>query len=249
MPTRPAALLDLPLRPASYAATLGPTAILVPHPDDESLGCGGLLALLRQAGQPVSVTLVTDGRMSHPNSMRFPPAARQQLREQELRLALRELDVAADTLLTLSLPDGAAPHHPGQPGFEEAVATLGHWLREQQPRTLLLPWRRDPHPDHRATYALARAALPLLAQPPRLLEYVVWAWQRAAPADLPQPGEAQGWRLDINSVLGPKQRAIEAHRSQLTDLIDDDPTGFRLGPDMLAHFAQPFETYFETSAS
>ncbi|GAB3841918.1 PIG-L deacetylase family protein [Hymenobacter jeollabukensis] len=249
MPERPSALLDLPLRPASYAATLGPTAILVPHPDDESLGCGGLLALLRQAGQPVSVALVTDGSMSHPNSVRFPPAARQQLREQELQKALRELDVADDRLLTLNLPDGAAPQHPGQPGFDGAVATLRLWLQEQQPQTLLLPWRRDPHPDHRATYALAQAALATLARPPRLLEYVVWAWQRAAAADLPQPDEVQGWRLDISPVLAQKQRAIEAHRSQLTILIDDDPSGFQLSPDMLAHFAQPFETYFETTSA
>ncbi|RZK45444.1 MAG: hypothetical protein EOO59_21060 [Hymenobacter sp.] len=53
--------LSYPLRPASYAATLGPTVVLVPHPDDEALGCGGLLALLRQAGQPVAAVLVSDG--------------------------------------------------------------------------------------------------------------------------------------------------------------------------------------------
>ncbi|MCC3157897.1 PIG-L family deacetylase [Hymenobacter sp. 15J16-1T3B] len=245
MSARPTALLDLPLRPAAYAATLGPTAILVPHPDDESLGCGGLLALLRQAHQPVSVALITDGTMSHPHSVRFPPAARRQLREQELRLALRELGVADDALLTVNLPDGAAPHGPGQPGFAEAAARLSHWLHEQQAQTLLLPWRRDPHPDHRATYALAQAALAKLTAPPRQLEYVVWAWQRAAPTDLPRPHEVQGWRLDIGPVLARKQRAIQAHRSQLTNLIDDDPSGFQLSPDMLAHFAQPFETYFE----
>lgn len=245
MTDRPAALLDLPPRPPEYATTLGPTAILIPHPDDESLGCGGLLALLRRAGLPIAAALVTDGTMSHPNSLRFPPAARQQLRERELRQALRELDVAAEQLLALNLPDGTAPHQPGQPGFTEAVEQLRHWLHQQNPQTLLLPWRRDPHPDHRATYALAQAALAGLAQPPRVVEYVVWAWERAATADLPQPGEVQGWRLDISSVLAQKQRAIHAHQSQLTGLIDDDPLGFRLSPEMLAHFAQPFETYFE----
>ncbi|GAB2956297.1 PIG-L family deacetylase [Hymenobacter coalescens] len=245
MTARPAALLDLPLRPAQYAAALGPTAILIPHPDDESLGCGGLLALLRQAGLPVAAALVTDGSMSHPNSRRFPAAARQQLREQELRAALQELGVAHDALLTLSLPDGQAPSQPHEPGFAAAAERLAQWLLLRRPATLLLPWRRDPHPDHRATYALAQAALAALPQRPRQVEYVVWAWQRAAPADLPQAHEAQGWRLDISSVLPQKQRAIQAHRSQLTALIDDDPTGFQLSPAMLAHFAQPFETYFE----
>lgn len=248
MSTRPAALLDLPLRPAEYAATLGPTAILIPHPDDEALGCGGLLALLRRAGLPVWPALVTDGTMSHPNSVRFPPKARQQLRAQELRQALRELGVADADLLTLNLPDGAAPHYPEQPGFGEAADQLRRWVQHYRPQTLLLPWRRDPHPDHRATYALAQAALAGVPQPPQQLEYVVWAWERAAAADLPQPGEARGWRLDIGPALAHKQRAIHAHASQLGGVIDDDPAGFQLSPDMLAHFAQPFETYFEPGA-
>ena len=90
-----------------------------------------------------------------------------------------------------------------------------------------------------------RAACAGLAQPPRLVEYVVWAWERAAPADLPHPGEVRGWRLDVSSVLELKQRAIAAHRSQLQPVIDDDPGGFQLSEAMLAHFARPFEVYLE----
>ena len=92
------------------------------------------------------------------------------------------------------------------------------------------------------------AALPQLLRPPRRLEYLVWAWERAAPADLPQPGEATGFRLDIADVLAAKQRAIAAHRSQLhPGTITDDPGGFLLSGQMLAHFAQPFEVYLEST--
>ena len=66
----------LPLRPADFAPTLGPTVVVAPHPDDESLGCGGLLALLRRAGVAVGAVLVSDGTMSHPSSVKFPAAAR-----------------------------------------------------------------------------------------------------------------------------------------------------------------------------
>lgn len=235
----------LPLRPASYAATLGPTVVIAPHPDDESLGCGGLVALLRQAAVPVWCVLVSDGTMSHPHSVKFPPAARQALRQQELESALAELGCTPDSLLPLNLPDAAVPL-PDAPLGAAAVRQLTDFLRHTRPATVLCPWRRDPHPDHRATSALVRAALAELPQPPRLLEYVVWAWQRAAPDDLPQPGEATGWRLDVGPVLAQKQRAIAAHRSQLAPgIIDDDPTGFLLSADMLAHFAQPFEAYLE----
>ncbi|TGE21158.1 PIG-L deacetylase family protein [Hymenobacter metallicola] len=236
------AFAELPLRPASYAAGLGSTLVVIPHPDDESLGCGGLLALLRQSGQPVRAVLISDGTMSHPNSRKFPPAARQALREAELRQALTILGADAAELRCLGLPDGAVPPQ-GAAGFTAAVRQLRAWVEEARPATVLLPWRRDPHPDHRATHQLVQAALqglPVVRQ----LEYVVWAWERAAPADLPQPGEAAGWRLDIAPVLAQKQQAIAAHRSQLTNLIDD-PAGFRLSDSMLAHFAQPSEVYLE----
>lgn len=235
---------SLPLRPADYAATLGPTVVIAPHPDDESLGCGGLIALLRQATVPVQVVLISDGTMSHPNSRKFPPAARQALREAELRQALLELGVEAPPIC-LGLPDSKVPSE-GQERFQEAVTQLQDLFATTEPTTILCPWRRDPHPDHRATSELVRTALAGLTMPPRLLEYVVWAWERAVPADLPQPGEVAGWRLDVGSVLEKKQRAIAAHRSQLAPgIIDDDPTGFLLSSEMLAHFAQPFEAYLE----
>ena len=234
---------DLPLRAADFVLTLGSTVVVAPHPDDESLGCGGLLALLARAGLPVGCALVSDGTMSHPHSVKFPAAARQALREAELRNALDILGVDPNDLLLLNLPDSQVPG-PAAPAGAAAVARLRAYLERRQPATVLVPWRRDPHPDHRATSQLVAAALTGL--PIRRLEYVVWAWERAAPADLPQPGEARGWRLDISPVLAQKQQAIAAHRSQLPPgIIDDDPTGFLLSAQMLAHFAQPFEVYLE----
>ncbi|WP_460620407.1 PIG-L deacetylase family protein [Hymenobacter tenuis] len=231
--------------PPEVVAALGPTMVIAPHPDDESLGCGGTLVLLRQAGLPVWCVLVTDGTMSHPNSRKFPAPARQALREQELQDALAALGVAPGALLPLGLPDGAVPS-PTSPEGLAAVQQLLESIHQHKPATLLVPWRRDPHPDHKDTSHLVQAALAQLPQPPRLLEYVVWAWERAAADELPRPAEVQGWQLDIGSVLGQKQQAIAAHRSQLHGSpIDDDPTGFTLSPGMLAHFAQPVEILLE----
>jgi LmbE family N-acetylglucosaminyl deacetylase len=236
-----------PVRPPSYVATLGRTVIIIPHPDDEALGCGGLLSLLRQAGQDVAAVLVSDGTMSHPHSQEFSPTARRELRYAELRHALAVLGVDENNVLYLGLPDSQVPS--AGPAFEEAAGRLADFISEQQAATVLTPWRRDPHPDHRATSQLTAAALAKLLQPPRRLEYVVWAWERAAPADLPQPGEGVGFRLDIAAVLPQKQRAIAAHRSQLAPgTITDDPSGFLLSTEMLAHFAQPTEAFIEAVA-
>jgi len=233
-----------PVRPASHAATLGRTVIIIPHPDDEALGCGGLLALLRRAGQEIAAVLVSDGTMSHPHSREFSPAARRELRYAELRHALAVLGVEENNVLYLGLPDSQVPSE--GPAFEEATVRLADFITQQQAATVLTPWRRDPHPDHRATSQLTAAALASLPQPPRRLEYVVWAWERAAEADLPQSGEGQGFRLAIGDVLSQKQRAIAAHRSQLAPgTITDDPSGFLLSEAMLAHFAQPTEVFIE----
>ncbi len=237
---------EYPLRPAAFAATLGPTVVIAPHPDDEALGCGGLLALLRRAGQPVHAALVSDGTMSHPRSVAFSAAARRAVREAEFRHALALLDVHTEPLL-LRLPDGTVPDGPGQPGFDEAAGRLRDFLTAARPATVLLPWRRDPHPDHRASYRLAQAALAGLPAAPRQLEYVVWAWQRATPADLPRPDDhVAGFRLATDEGLPQKQCAIAAHRSQVAPgVFTDDAAGFLLADDMLAQFNQPFEVFFE----
>lgn len=237
---------DYPIRSADYAAQLGITVIVVPHPDDEALGCGGLLALLGQAGKPVYTVLVSNGTMSHPRSRLFSPEARRAVREGELRHSLSLLGIDANEPLCLRLPDSQVPAE-GQPGFAEAVEQLRIFLNETQPATILVPWRRDPHPDHRASSQLVQAALAQLPAPPRRLEYVVWAWERAAPTDLPQPADGvRGFRLAIGAVLPQKQRAIRAHRSQLAPgIFTDDADGFLLYPEMLSHFQQPYEVYFE----
>ncbi|WP_082684835.1 PIG-L deacetylase family protein [Hymenobacter sedentarius] len=239
-----------PVRPGSFAAELGSTVVVAPHPDDEALGCGGLLALLRQAQQPVAAVLVSDGTMSHPASERFLAPARRAVREAEFRQALGSLGIMTEPLL-LGLPDSLVPGSDAEPGFAEAVAQLRDFLTRHRAATVLVPWRRDPHPDHRATSQLVQAALAAQPEPPSCLEYIVWAWERAAPDDLPTPEDGvRGFRLDIGPVVPQKQRAIAAHRSQVAPgIFTDDPSGFLLSPEMLAHFAAPYEVYFEALES
>ena len=236
----------VPLLPRQALRDFGATLVIAPHPDDESLGCGGTLALLHDRGLSVRVVVVSDGSGSHPGSHRFPPEALARVRQSESREAGRCLGLGPTTTGFLGLPDGRVPT-PAAPGFAEAAALLRADLvaARFRPATVLLPWRRDPHCDHRASAQLARAALADLRPAPRLLEYPIWAWQAADPRDRPAPGEVLAWRLDLSGVLPRKRAAIAAHRSQTSDLIDDDPSGFRLTAEMLAHFTRPWELFLE----
>ncbi len=238
----------LPLLSPAALASFGRTLVVAPHPDDESLGCGGAIALLSALGHPVHVLFITDGTLSHPTSRRYPASRLAALREEEARAALAVLGAAPTAATFLRLKDRAAPL-PGAAGFDTAVARCRAILDDVEPATLLLPWRRDPHPDHRAAWGLIDAALESRGRRPRLIEYLIWLWELAVAADVPRPDEATPWRLDISAVLSRKLAAIAAHRSQTTDLIDDDPAAFRLTPEILAHFSHPWELYLEAAGN
>ncbi len=234
----------VPLLPPDTVCSWGKTLVVAPHPDDESLGCGGAIALLSSFGIPVSVLFISDGTGSHPNSQKYPPAALRELREREAQQALHLLGASPQSAAFLRLQDGAVPGE-SVPGFAEAAVLVQAYLAEYAPQTILIPWRRDPHPDHRATSRIVQAALEGLAQKPRVLEYPVWAWERAAPEDVPQAHEARAFRLDISGVQTVKRSAVDAYQSQVTHLIDDDPHGFWLSPEVIAHFERPWEVYLE----
>lgn len=241
-------LLEERAVPLTDFQTIGSALVMAPHPDDESLGCGGTIALLRGAGYAVHVLFVSDGTMSHPHSKAYPAPRLRDLREQEAREALRRLHVDADACTFLRYPDRRVPTSQDS-GFPEAVARLATLLDEVKPNTVFMPWQRDPHPDHRACWQMGMAAVRQSHVTPRLLEYLIWLWELGTPDDLPKPDERNVWQVAIESVMTQRNRAIAAHQSQVTRLIDDDPTAFYLSPELLRHFEPPRELFLEASGS
>lgn len=229
----------LPLRSIKEIAA-SPALVVAPHPDDETLGCGGAIALLRSLNCDVQVLVISDGTLSHPRSQKYPAPALRALRFGETLLALEVLGVDANDVTFLGLPDGSIITQ----NSPEIISTVSTYLNEVQPQIIFLPWRYDPHPDHRATWNLIHTALKGVSQP-RLIEYPIWDWDSEQRGNLPEPELVSSWRLDIDTVVELKHSAIAAYRSQTTDLIDDDPEGFRLTPEMLLNFTSPWEVYLE----
>ena len=238
---------SLPLYPAAQVTNWGPTVVVAPHPDDESIGCGGAIALLRQRDIPVRVLFVSDGTGSHPTSRSHPPDVLRALREAEALAALALLGVRAEQTTFLREPDRFVPRD-GSPGFDAAVGRVVEVLRGwigSVAATILVPWRRDPHCDHRASWELIQAAVAATGLNVTVVEYPVWVSELGAPEDFPPAEEMHAWRLDISTVIAIKRAAITTHRSQTTDLIDDDPGGFRLTPRLLTRFTVPWEIFIE----
>lgn len=233
---------ELALLDSATVLQFGRTLVVAPHPDDESLGCGGAIALLHSMGCPVRVLVLSNGTLSHPRSRRYPAPVLAELREQETLQATKILGVQPEAIKFLRLQDGSIPVASAAE-FKQTVKLVQEYLVSFAPETIILPWRRDPHPDHRAAWQLMQAAVTDLL--PRLVEYPIWDWDPAQRSAEPELAQITAWRLDISAVLPLKLEAIAAHRSQTTNLIDDDPDGFRLSPEMLANFAHPWELYLE----
>ena len=224
----------------------GPVLVLAPHADDESLGCGGLIAALCEAEVPVQVWLISDGTMSHPNSLDYPPDRRATLREMEFRQACLQLGVSNDWLMFFRFPDTRVPM-PDGPNFKEATAQMTGQLRELKPGTIFTPWRRDPHCDHRATTAMIQTVIFQMKWPGTLYEYPIWLYELAAQGDAPHPNEVEVFTFRLTEeLLLKKEKAIKNHATQLGQIIYDDPDAFCLKPQVLAHFLTPIEYYFHT---
>ena len=216
----------------------GRPLILAPHPDDESLGCGGLIAACSARGRPPCIVVVTDGTGSHPASRTHPPARLRAVREQEARAAAQHLGIEPDTVVFLRLRDTAVPREGAL--FDATVSVITGHLRAAMCSVILAPWRHDPHCDHVAADAMARQVARIAGV--AHLSYPVWGWTLPPDSLLPDEPLA-GWRLDISEQLDAKRAAIVTHRSQYSNLITDDPTGFRLPANFIAIFTRPHEVF------
>ena len=232
------AMAALPVVPLDAITGGDPVLILAPHPDDEALGCGGLIAAASAAGHPPFVLVLTDGSGSHPNSRNYPPQRLIALREQEARNAVALLGLPSDRIDFLGLRDTAAPMD-GE-AFEVAVASILAVVASVGATTILAPWQHDPHCDHLAVHRMAAAVASRCRI--RHLAYPVWGWTLTPATMLPEPTPL-GLRLDVTQHLAAKQRAIAAHVSQYGGLIEDDPQGFQLPLDLLEVFSRPYETF------
>lgn len=239
-----AALTQLPLASLQDLTADAPFVVLSPHPDDETLGAGGLIAAACQAGQRAEVIVITDGAGSHPHSRAYPAHRLTQLRQAEVAAAGALLGLPADGMHHLGLPDTRAPS--SGPEFEAAVQFIVDRCCASGAKSLFVTWGGDPHCDHEATARMARAVRQRMPEL-RLWAYPIWGWHLdpALPLDHAPPS---GFRLDIAMHQAVKRDAIAAHVSQMTGLIDDDPEGFRFTETTLAPFLGSHEYFIEVAS-
>lgn len=192
--------------------------VLAPHPDDEVLACGALLHTHVAQGGDALIVAVTDGEASHAGDARWPPARLAASRRAESAQGLRALGAAPVPVQRWGLPDGAVGAvNASGPSLQTRLAAV---LRAGD--VVATTWRRDGHPDHEACGAAAAAACARTGS--TLLEAPVWMWHWADP-DHPDIPWHDLRALPVSAqALALKQRALQAHASQLS------PRGDGAGP-------------------
>ncbi|MFJ2710662.1 PIG-L deacetylase family protein [Pseudomonas sp. NPDC087346] len=210
--------------------------IVAPHPDDEVLGCGGLMQLLAAAGRPLQLISVTDGSASHPGSQRWPVQRLSVIRPQESAEALRRLGLPMHRLKWLR--GGFADTQVASREDQLSDFIAGH-LRSSD--VVFTTWSEDGHSDHEAVgRASAEAARRVGAT---CHELPVWTWHWATPEDALVPWQRARKILLSPEQIARKRHAVHAFASQL----EGDPDvglGPVLAPYVLDRLLQPFEVVF-----
>lgn len=234
----------LRVRSHAYTAPVeSVTLVLAPHPDDEALGCGGLIFTKRLVASPVHVAYVTDGAASHPQHPTLPPERLASLRAGEARAALRLLGVETPAIHFLNAPDGRLNRlTPAE--SSDLTRRLTALLREIRPDEIFLPFRHDGSSEHEAAFLLFAASLRASGVPSRVFEFPVWSWWSPRLL-LPRVfGLRRVWRLDFQGYEPLKQRALAMYRTQ----TEPTPpwTQPQLSAEFLSFFASSEEFFFET---
>ena len=226
------------------AQFFGSTLVIAPHPDDETLGCGGLIALLRKASVPIQAMILSDGRNSHPGSRTHPPQRVAEIRKEESLRAGRIIGLESESIRFLSLTDSAFPLE-NTAEFDCIVQALTKHIDVFKPQSILVTCRDEQHPDHRKAFQIAYHACTRANCMPRLFEYPIWAWHPHKKSQVPQAHRYDTFGLDISQVKDLKRQGIQEHISQTTDLIGDSAEKYCLTDSNLVPFLEDREIFLE----
>lgn len=199
-----------------------PAIVFAPHHDDETFGCGGLIALKRRLGVRVKLVILTDGARSHDLAGTVEPGALPEIRKNEALRAAEALGVESGDVIFLNMPDQGLGGLSGK-SKEQTAQWIMKLLEDFQAREIYVPHRRDRHPDHEATYRIVTEAIRQSALSLEVFQYPVWlVWGSRLGLRLTVSDLSYARFLSIGEVHQKKLHAIAAYRSQ-TDTL---PRGF-----------------------
>ena len=191
--------------------------VFSPHPDDETLACGGYIAESVQRGAEVTIVLVTDGNKHSLKDLRYS----------EFKTATSILGVPVDHLVFLNYPDGKL----AQQNQTELEKAFQNQIDSYCPDIILYPHPSDTHKDH---ITIGKIVEKILEQSPNkkiaykyLVHHPLYPYPKKYAPDLYTLPPISlitfdgGWeRLMLSEeTKNLKQKALASYKSQLKNLL------------------------------
>jgi len=167
--------------------------VLSPHPDDDAMGCGGVLKMLSESGAKIKVIYFSDGsRGTRKGEIRESLIAE---REEETREAGKILGIGEEKFLRL--PDSKIKVN------LDLATQIRREIEFDQPDLLLSPSLEDPHPDHHAVAETLSLSIKNYQGYFNIWLYEVWGTGRINRLVL------------IDDYVDAKEEALKCHKSQM----------------------------------
>jgi LmbE family N-acetylglucosaminyl deacetylase len=194
--------------------------VIAPHPDDETFGCGGMLATMSRSGASTSVAFLTDGGASHPSHPRVSYADVSALRRNEAQGATAALGVQWNRVMFLNARDGTLASL-GEPDRAGLVEQLIRIFEDFKPDGLFIPCRDDGSSEHDAAFLLIQEALVISKLSPRVFEYPIWSIWNPTLLLGPLLTCRRVWRVELAGVQGAKEHAAALYLTQVCPIAPD----------------------------
>jgi N-acetylglucosamine malate deacetylase 1 len=121
--------------------------VLAPHPDDETLGCGGTIARYARMGKEVCVVIISKGEAVNIKADNIAA-----LRKKEAYKASEILGISR--LVLLDFPDAALNRH-----YDEVKESIRNEIRTYAPDIVFSPSPMDFHDDHIAVANITKTLM------------------------------------------------------------------------------------------
>jgi LmbE family N-acetylglucosaminyl deacetylase len=206
--------------------------VVAPHFDDETLGCGGIIAKKKKEDADIKIVFMTDGTQSHSSFIENKKL--NSIRSNEAINAAIQLGLDPEDIIVLNYSDSLL-----EKNIDEASKKILTILEEFKPDEIFIPSENEPwifSGDHLATTKICMNAITELNMPITIYEYPVWYWYAYPWVSMPfklkkntknifKISVKGRWGfglfkhfncyLGLNDVKKAKQRALEQHESQM----------------------------------
>lgn len=205
---RSALILPENLNPGDYRESAGNVVVISPHPDDDVIGCGGMIRTHANKEEAVFVVYMTNGADTPAGRARSKKTI-VAVRQEE---AMKGLKIAGGTG-GIFLGYDSADLKNGR--MREVIMDVFSVLMTLRPARIYITSPFEKHPTHLVSTSIALSAIKMVPDYfPQLRGYSIWG-PMIAPEEFIEV-------VDMTDVIDVKKRAIRAYESEISDHAYDE---------------------------